>query len=81
MIQQDTKITLESKFNLDYNRHDYNKYDYEEDQYIQAEPQRENYWCEILARNVQNLPWSPCVKTQRGTSVNGVKENCRDFYD
>lgn len=42
-------------------------------------PRERIVWCEILARNVWNLPWSLCVKTQRDTSVNGEKENYRKF--
>ena len=40
-------------------------------------PRERIIWCEILARNVWNLPWSPCVKMQRDASVNGEKENDR----
>lgn len=30
----------------------------------------------FLFRSVMNLPWSRCMKVQRGTSVNGDDECC-----
>ncbi len=42
-------------------------------------PQREDPSAErFLYGNVMNLPWSRCVKTQRGTSVNGDERELRE---